>query len=93
MEYTVIGDNVNMASRIEASTKAFGADCILSHDMAEKVRHLHRRGCRGGGSKGQTRAAQAVPRSRLLFRDGPARRRETAYSDYAASEAEKVHVV
>ncbi len=37
MEYTVIGNTVNTSSRIEASTKAFGTDLLISQEVFEKV--------------------------------------------------------
>lgn len=37
MEYTVIGNTVNTASRIEASTKAFGVDLLITEDVISKL--------------------------------------------------------
>ena len=36
MAYTVLGDNVNLTSRLEALTKQYGVTCMVSEDIVKK---------------------------------------------------------
>ena len=93
MEYTVIGDTVNMTSRIESSTKAFGADLLVSDDVVAKVGD-HFVFELGGAAevKGKSEPLKMYKVRGFKNADGTTDIVKTPYSDYEKGDAEKVKV-
>ncbi len=93
MEYTVIGDTVNMTSRIESSTKAFGTDLLVSEAVMAKTEKEFAFVVTGSAEvKGKSEPLKLYsvlgPRSST----GEIQEISTAYSSYQSEKADKVKV-
>ncbi|MBM4251526.1 MAG: HAMP domain-containing protein [Deltaproteobacteria bacterium] len=94
MEYTVIGNTVNTTSRIEASTKAFGADLLISEDLANKVKERFMIELAGKTEvKGRSEVLSLFKVKGTIAADGKKDIVSTPYSDYEAEAADKVKLV
>lgn len=93
MEYTVIGNTVNTASRIEASTKAFGSDLLISDSVIEKIGDNFLTELAGAAEvKGRSEALKMYKVRGYKADSGEYVEIRTPYSDYEAESADKVKV-
>ena len=93
MEYTVIGNTVNTGSRIEASTKAFGTDLLISDTVLEKVGEDFKVEYAGAAEvKGRSEALKLFKVRGYKNERGTYTEITTPYSDYAAEKVDKVKV-
>lgn len=93
MEYTVIGNTVNTGSRIEASTKAFGADLLISESVYEMVKDDFLIELAGAAEvKGRTDAIKMYKVRGYKDESGNMVEVKTPYSDYEAEKADKVKI-
>jgi adenylate cyclase len=93
MEYTVIGDTVNTASRVEASTKSFGTDLLVTQEVLDATNG--RFVSREVGKAEVKGKAEPITYFKVdgYMEKGVERLIKTPYSEYESGEAGKVKIV
>lgn len=93
MEYTVIGNTINTGSRIEASTKAFGTDLLISDDVLKLVGEKFIVDKAGEAEvKGRSEPLKLFKVRGYKNESGEDVLIKTPYSDYEAEGADKVKI-
>lgn len=93
MEYTVIGNTINTASRIEASTKAFGTDLLISEEVQEQFGGFLFEEAGQVEVKGRSHSLKLFKVNGYISDSNAELEIKTPYSSFTPEEADKVKVV
>jgi hypothetical protein len=94
MEYTVIGDSVNLGSRIEAMTKEFGTDLLISKSVGDRLGgHYVLESAGMATVKGKTDAVEVFRVTGYYDEAKKPVLLETPYSSYQPDHGDKIYHV
>ncbi len=93
MEYTVIGNTINTASRIEASTKAFGTDLLVSEEVKAQLTDFLYTEAGSVEVKGRSEPLKLYKVYGYINEYGLEIEVKTPFSDYHAEATDKVKIV